>query len=117
MDNNTLFLLLVIVLAIVIVAGFFLFRGRSKASIQAGPVKMNFEGASQTAGTESAKTTAPTRPAAADVQVTNAKSSSGGAYVTDDAGGSIRVDQVEVKDDIIVSRSDKTGDKDTSPKA
>ncbi|MFN8466308.1 MAG: hypothetical protein U0X20_12195 [Caldilineaceae bacterium] len=117
MDNNTLLLLLVIVLAIVIVAGFFLFRGRSKASLQAGPVSMNFEGASTAGGADSTVATAPTAPAPTpaeppppDFEVTNIKAGQD-ANIKNQAGGRTKVDQVEAKGTVDIERSQQ----DTTP--
>ena len=116
MDNNTLLLLLVIVLAIVIVAGFFLFRGRSKASLQAGPVKLNFEGAGKSgvdstgAAAPAAAPAPPAEPPPPDFEVTNIKAG-WDANIKNQAGGRTKVDQVEAKGTVDIERSQQ----DTTP--
>ena len=117
MDNNTLLLLLVIVLAIVIVAGFFLFRGRSKASLEAGPVKLNFEGAGKSGGADSTGAAAPAaapappaEPPPPDFEVTNIKAGRD-ANIKNQAGGRTKVDQVEAKGTVEIERSQQ----DTTP--
>ena len=110
MDNNLLFVIIVAILALVVLVAFFRFRGKSKATIQAGPFGMSYEGSNP-----SEKPAAPAAPVEPPIEfeVTNIKAGKN-ADVSNQDGGRTRIDNVEAETGSVkITRTDG----DPSPKA
>ncbi len=115
MDNNLLVLLIILLFVGVVVLALFLFRGKSKASIEAGPLRMGFEGEGKPAELPPAPPPAPPVETPLDVEISNVKVGRH-ASIRDSAGGRIRADQVDAKGDFTVSRSKEGSSGDSAPK-
>jgi hypothetical protein len=89
MDNSTMMVVVVIVLASVAIVAFLIYRLKAKVSIK-GPMGT---------GVEIDASNEPVAPSAA-VRVTDAKSRSGGLTARDETGRGVDVNKVEVERDI-----------------
>jgi hypothetical protein len=98
MDANTTLIIIVLVFGAIVLIWALLFRGKGKAEISAGPVKMSVEGES------------------ADVDAATASDVSGGVAIEDaragggilaeaDDGGGVTMKRVRAEDDIIATSS------------
>jgi hypothetical protein len=96
MDNNTLALVIVVILAIVVLVAFFRYRGKSKTTIQAGPFGMSYEGSNPP----------PSQPSTTpDLEATNIQSGKN-VVVADTASGRVRADQIKAQGGVSITRSD-----------
>jgi LPXTG-motif cell wall-anchored protein len=91
-DNNTLLLFVIVIFALVAIAGFWFFRRRAKVKVQ-GPLGTSLE----VDGSND-----PSAPSAA-VKVIDATSRSGGLTAKDETGRGVEVSRVEVETDITAS--------------
>lgn len=104
MDTNTSTVIIIALFAVVVIVALILFRNRIKANIQGpGGMGMGIDASNE-------------QPLATDaLQINDAKSRQGGLDATNETGGTMSVNRVEVDKDIKVTN--KQPRKDGSPKA
>ncbi len=116
MDGNTVFIIVVIVFAIVAVAGLLLYRRRGEVSLEVGGAKVSVKGENEpkAEATSSQSKTDPGAPAPTPgVNVKRVESTAGGLYAQDETGRGANVEDAKTRDDIIVTSSNP----DADPKA
>lgn len=110
MDNNTLWGLAIV--AVVIVIGFFLYRGKASAELKAGPVSGKFEGsgAAPAKGNEKATSQPPvgSQPISQGVKVGKVTSSAGGVDITNHSAGGVDFGEADVKKDVKIDNREPT---------
>ena len=98
-DTNTVYIVLIAILAIVAIFGFLRYQRKGNVELQ-GPfgTKLKFEG-------ENDKSSDKIKEG---VNVADVRSTEGGLYA-DDGTGRVNVERVEVKDDIMISSKPSNG--------
>jgi hypothetical protein len=105
MDTNTAIILIVIIFALIVIAGFLVFRQKGEVEINTPFGKLRFGGSNEPAQSGSGR---------AESKATNLKAGHGNVKVTQTGPGTKEVDQVEAGDSIDISQ---TRDEQTPPTA